>query len=83
MQARNRMTAVNEPAELAEEEDLNVSNLLVTKSERAPATEVTPGLKRPRWTEVTKGAAVGVLGSLAVAAGLILVRWLVFPPHDR
>jgi hypothetical protein len=81
MDARNQIV---EDTELREEEDLNVSNLLVTKSERAASTESNPPLTVQRSTsEVIKVAMVGALGSVAVAAMVVLARWLLSEPRRR
>lgn len=81
MQARSETAIKND---LAEAEDLNVSNLLVTKSERAPATE-SPSLEQEKLgAHIAKTAALGLLGCLAVTAAilagwrlLLKFRWLV------
>lgn len=72
--------AADEAAE--EEEDLDVSNLLVTKSERVPMTESVPAIKREKSkSDVVKAAVVGALGSLGVAAAIMLARRLIFEPR--
>jgi hypothetical protein len=81
MEARDEV-AVNE--ETAEEEELDVSNLLVTKSERAPATESPPAAKRGKSkADVVKATVLGALGSVAVAAAIMLARRLIFEPRHR
>jgi hypothetical protein len=80
MEVRNQLA---EDSDLREEEDLNVSNLLVTKSERAPRTEPNQPVRGQRSTEVIKGAVLGALGSVAVAGMIMLARRLLSEPHRR
>jgi hypothetical protein len=78
METTNEIPPGNEPAE---EEDPNISNLLVSKSERAPATEAVPPLKQEKVTaELMKTAALSVLGSAAVMFVIVLGCWLFFRP---
>jgi hypothetical protein len=66
--------------EMTESEDLNVSNLLVTKSERAPKTEL-PKAQDKHGSELVRVLAVGVLGSLAVGMAIWIGRQLILRPH--
>lgn len=80
MEGRSETASENEMAN--EAEDLNVSNLLVAKSERAPATEPLPRPKEEKsGTEVLKTTVLGLLGGLGVAAVVILGRWLASRPR--
>jgi hypothetical protein len=69
--------------ELAEEEDPNISNLLVSKSERAPVTEAVPPLKEEKFSlEPMKTVAVGVLLGAAVTFVIMLARRLGVRHHS-
>lgn len=68
--------------EMREEEDLNVSNLLVTKSERAPKTASTRAQNK-KGSEVMRVVAVSVLGSLAFGMIVWLGRQLILRPRYR
>jgi hypothetical protein len=78
METTNELPPGNE---MAEEEDPNISNLLVSKSERAPATEAVPSLKQEKVTaELMKRAALSALGSAAIMIVIALGCWLFFRP---
>jgi len=61
--------------EVTEQDELDVSNLLVTKSERAPATESSPPVSvgSARRTENVKTALIGAAATLVVFGLLRLV----------
>jgi hypothetical protein len=75
-EASNEMAVDEQPGE---EEDLDVSNLLVTKSERAATTESTPAIKSNK----SKAALVKAvaLGSIALTAAVVLGRWVISKPR--
>jgi hypothetical protein len=76
-----QMEAKNEriDEEPGEEEELDVSNLLVTKSERAPTTEPPP-VRRGSKRDGLRTMALAAFGTVAVAA-LVELLWRFFTPR--
>lgn len=86
METRNEVLE----SDIREEEDLNVSNLLVTKSERAPETDAPKAQNqnvRPilagHGPEVIRRIALGALGSLAVGILVVLGCELLLRARGR
>jgi hypothetical protein len=79
------MEAKNEriDEEPGEEEELDVSNLLVTKSERAPQTESPPIAREKSRIDLLKTTALAALGSIALAAAAEVLRRLIFARRSR